>query len=100
MSICFFEEIISWQGESADQRKAHALTDIPSPKTNKELQSFLDILNYLRKFSPSDCRGVEPLQKLISVKTDYAWNRKCKDIYDKAKAVVTRDACMKFCNTA
>ena len=30
-----------------------ALTDMPHPKTKKELQAFLVIINYLVKFSPS-----------------------------------------------
>ena len=47
-----FGEIILWYGVSLDPRKVQVLTDMPPPKSKKELQSFLGILNYLSKFSP------------------------------------------------
>ena len=47
----FFSEIISWQSVSLDSRKVHALTDIPPWKSKKELQSFMEILNFLSRFS-------------------------------------------------
>ena len=37
-----------------------------------------------------------PLQRLTLVKTDWTWNKVCQDLYDKAKKIVKKDACMKF----
>ena len=50
--IPFFGEVIYRQGVSPDPRKVQALTDMLPPKTKKELQSCLGILNYLSNFSP------------------------------------------------
>ena len=50
-SIPFFDQIISRKGITLDPRKVQALIDMLSPKSKKELQSFLGILNYLSKFS-------------------------------------------------
>ena len=48
----FFGEIIPWQGGSPDPSKIQMLTDMQPPKKKEELQSFLGILNWLRRFSP------------------------------------------------
>ena len=98
-SIPFFGETISWQGVSPDPRKAQALTDMPLPKTKKELQSFLSILNYLSRFSPMTAEVCEPLPKLTSGKTDQTLNRIYHNLYGK-KQLVKRDACMKFYDVA
>ena len=51
MRIPFFGEMISHQGVRPDPSQIQALNDMPPPKTKKELQSFLGIVNYLSKFS-------------------------------------------------
>ena len=61
-SVPFFGEIISRQGMRPDMRKLKALTDLPPPKSKKELQVFLGILNYLRKFSPITAEVYKPLR--------------------------------------
>ena len=35
-----------------DPQKVQALQDLPTPHTQKELQSFLGLINYLRPFLP------------------------------------------------
>ena len=62
----------------------------------KELQFFLSILNYLSKFLPVTAWMCEQLRKLTSAKADCSWNRMYQDSCDKAKKLITRDACMKF----
>ena len=57
-SVPFFGEVISRQGVKPDQWKLKVLTHMLPPKTKKELQAFLSIINYLGKFSPSTARYV------------------------------------------
>ena len=52
-SIPLFGEVIFWQGVSMDPRKVQALMDMPLPKSSKELQSLLGVLNYPSTFSPA-----------------------------------------------
>ena len=61
--IPFFVEIISQQGVSPDFRKVQTLTGMPPPKSKKELQSFLGILNYLSKYLPATAEVCEPCKK-------------------------------------
>ena len=56
-----YGEIISQQGVRSDPRKVEGPTDMPSPKSFKELLSFLAKINYLSEFSPETSEGCEPL---------------------------------------
>ena len=47
---------------------------VPPPKTKRELQAFLGIINYLGKFSPATADVCKSLRKLTSDKTEWTWN--------------------------
>ena len=71
-----FGEVISEQGVRPKAQKLKVLTEMPPPKTKKELQAFLRIINYLGKF-PSGTEDIcESLRKLTSTKTEWTWNAK------------------------
>ena len=69
---------------------------MPLPKCNKGLQSFMGIVNSLSKFSPMTAVVCNFLRKPTLVKTEWAWNGMCQDLYSKAKDIIKHDACMKF----
>ena len=85
-------------GASPDPRKVQMLINMPPPKLIKEFQSFLGILNYLSKFSPVTAEVCEQLGKLTMIKAEWPWDRMYQDLYDKAKKLATKDACMKLYN--
>ena len=66
------------------------------PKTKKELQAFLGIINYLDEFSPSMVEVCESLRKLTSAKTEWMWNATYQKMFDNSKAIIKEDACMEF----
>ena len=69
---------------------------MPPPGSKKELQSFLGILNYSSMFSSVTAEVCKHMLKLTSVKADLTWNKMYQDLYNTAKKVVKKDACMKF----
>ena len=46
MKTLFFGEVISREGVQPDPKKLHTLTECPS-NNKKELQSFLDMMDYI-----------------------------------------------------
>ena len=50
--ITFYGTIFSAQGIKPDPMKIQALQDLPTPQTQKQLQSFLGLVNYLQPFLP------------------------------------------------
>ena len=76
--------------------KLDELTDMP-PQTKKELQSFLGIMNYLKRFSPPSTEELcEPLRKLTSAKSELKWNSIYHKLYKRAKLIIKKHALMKF----
>ena len=68
---------------------------MPPPKTNKEIQVFLGIIDNLSKLSPSIVDKCGSLRKLTSAKTEWTWNVTYKKIFYKAKPIIKEDACKK-----
>ena len=66
------------------------------PKSKKDLQAVLGIINYLSKFSPRTADICEPLRKLTTTRTQWTWNMTYQKIFDKAQSIIKEDACMKF----
>ena len=88
--------MISRKGVQPDPLKIKALTDMPVPSNKKELQAFLDIINYLGKFSPGTADVCDPLHKLASRKVILTWNVSYQALFNKAKLLITSDMCRKF----
>ena len=65
-----FGGIISWKALSLEPRKVQALTDMLPPKTKKELQSFLGIINYQSRFSKGLQRYVNHCQSQHQYRLD------------------------------
>ena len=57
-------------GVKTDPRKLKVLPEMPPPKTKKELQAFLGIINYLSKFSLSTANICESLRQLTLSRTE------------------------------
>ena len=74
MSLPFFDKVVLRKGVQPDPQKVKALTDMLVPKSKRELQALLGIINYLGKFSPGTAEVCEPLQKLTSSKATWTWN--------------------------
>ena len=70
-SFLYFGKEISWLGVSPDPQKLKILTWMPPPKTKKEFQVFLAIINYLGKLFPSTADKCESLKKLASDRTEW-----------------------------
>ena len=71
---------------------------MPVPKSKKELQGFLSIINYLGKFSLDTAEVCKLLHKLTSSKKTWTWNASYQQLFDKAKSIMKADFCMKFYN--
>ena len=67
-------------------------------KQQKGLQAFLDIINYLGKFSPCTADVYDPLCKLTSSKATWTWNAPYQSLFNKAKLLIKSYMCMKFYN--
>jgi len=73
-SIEFLGYIISDQGISMCQDKVKAIRDWPRPKAVKEIQQFLGLANFYRRFIKNFSSIVQPLTNLTKKNIEFVWS--------------------------
>jgi len=79
-----------------DQDKVKSILDWPSPKNLKELQSFLGICNYHRKFIKNFAGKMEPLRKLIKKNNGFIWDNTTENAFNELKNSFVTDEILIF----
>ena len=80
--LCF---TVSIHGLIMDKDKLKSILEWPIPKNIIELQSFLGLGNYYRKFIKNFAEIIEPLRKLLKKNADYLWNEEANNAFNKLK---------------
>src|SRR5215469_2784753 len=65
--------IITQQGIKADMDKVKAVWSFPTPINQTELQSFLELASYYRRFVEGFSTIAAPLHQLLKKNIDYQW---------------------------
>lgn len=71
--IEYLGHIIDHRGIQVDPVKIQAVRDWSQPQTLHDLQSFLGLANYYRKFIPSFAPQAAPLTDLLQQNTTWTW---------------------------
>ncbi|XP_057976008.1 uncharacterized protein LOC131163438 [Malania oleifera] len=77
--------IISEKGIEVDPDKIKAIREMPSPKTEKEVRSFLGQLNYIARFISQLTATCEPIFKLLKKDNPEKWSEECQKAFEKIK---------------
>src|SRR4051812_34293964 len=88
-SVSYLGHIISNQGIATDPEKIEAIQAWPVPKSLKELQSFLGICNYYRRFVPHYSSSAAPLTQLTHKDTPYTWTTQTQAAFDTLRTALT-----------
>ena len=90
---------ISYLGFRVDKDGIHPSTDkisairrAPAPKDVTELQAFLGLLNFYRKFIRNASSLLEPLNKLLRKDTPWVWGTAQENSFQSAKKILTSDS--------
>ena len=74
--------------EAKVSAKVSAVSEFPVPKCKRQLIRFLGMAGYYRKFCKTFSGIAEPLTNLLKKSTKFKWNDKCKDAFDRLKAIL------------
>ena len=83
--ISFLGYTVSEKGLSPDPQKVKSIKDWPEPTTVKEVQAFLGLLNYYRKFIGNFGHMAAPLNNLTKKDTAFAFRKECKEAFEALK---------------
>lgn len=83
--VNFLGHQISQAGISPLTSNVEAIISRPAPKTKRQVQQFLGMVNYYRNYVPRCSEICSPSYALTASKTKSIWSRICQDSFDKLK---------------
>ena len=95
-SVEYLGVIISPNGVLMDPKKVQIITEWPSPKTIKQLQSFLGFANFYRRFIDNFSGMTKPLTRLLKKDTPWCWDKDCEDVFSLIKTTFTKAPILRY----
>ena len=87
--IEFLGYVVSANGITLNKRHTQAITDFKYPNNVKQVQGFLGLTNYFRKFIKSYALKARPLHELTKKDKIFNFDDECKQAFDSLKGELT-----------
>lgn len=88
-SVPFLGHVISANGISMDPAKLSGIHDWPTPGKLKDVQAFLGLANYYRRFIHNFSALSKPLTALTKKDTQFVWTPSCESAFCSLKSAFT-----------
>ena len=96
--ITYLGYTISQNGISPTEEKVKAVKQAKPPTNVSELQSFIGMANFLRRFVPDFAKVMSPLYKLLCKKTVWYWGKSQTEAFEKIKDLMCSETVLKHYN--
>jgi hypothetical protein len=87
--VPFLGHVISLEGITVDPSKVHDVLDWKPPKFVHQVQSFLGLADYYRRFILNFSKISKPIIKLLKKGTQYVWSKDCDEAFQTLKKLLT-----------
>jgi len=87
----FLGVVISPKGVEMQKKKVERVLNWPVPRNIKEVQKFLGLTNYYRRFIKDFARIAVPLHILVRKEKKWKWKKKQEEAFEKLKAGFTTE---------
>lgn len=95
--MIFLGHVLTAEGLRMDADKTEAIKNIPTPNTKKQLQRFLGLTGYYRKFIYLYGPTAAPLYDLLSLSDkDFSMNEPALKAFEKLKQLMSTDVLLRF----
>jgi len=94
--VVFLGHIISAEGIFVDPRKVEAVLILERPTNVTEIQSFLGLAGYYRRFIEGFSTITSPLTKLTRKEVRFVWSEECEASFRKLKERLTSAPVLAF----
>ena len=95
-SVAFFGHVISAEGVYVDPQNIEAIVNWKPPTNVTEIQSFLGLARYYRKFVEGFSKLAAPLTKLTRKEEKFVWSEACQQSFDELKMKLTSAPVLTF----
>ena len=87
--VVYLGHVVSADGVATDMSKIEAVRTWPIPQNKKELQRFLGLCSYYRKFVPAFLVITSPSRRLTEKDATFRWSDECEMAFEKLKNLFT-----------
>ena len=81
----FLGHIVSAEGVSTDPAKVKKVASWPTPTSRREVQQFLGLANYYRRFVEDFAKIAKPLYRLTEKTVKYEWTSECQAAFNELR---------------
>ena len=92
----YLGHIMSQDGVRKQQTKYAVIKNYPPPARVVELQRFLGLVNYHRRFIRNFATIAKPLYALLRKQNSFDWTTKCQEAFEKLKQVYLTDDILSY----
>eukprot|EP00833_Pecoramyces_ruminatium_P006824 jgi/Orpsp1_1/1180856/evm.model.c7180000074882.1 len=85
----FLGHVLSGSGVSTDPKKIQTVAEWPTPTNVKDVQRFLGLCNYYRRFVNNFAKIAKPLHNLTRKGIKFHWSEKCNKAFIELKKRLT-----------
>jgi len=87
----FLGVVIGLKGVEMQKEKVEGVLNWPTPRNIKEVQKFLGLVNYYRRFIKNFARIAAPLHVLVRKEQKWKWEPEQEEAFGKLKVVFTTE---------
>ncbi|WVZ80549.1 hypothetical protein U9M48_028017 [Paspalum notatum var. saurae] len=87
--VSFLGHILSEKGVAVDPSKVEDVLNWKQPETITEIQSFLGLAGYYRRFIKDFSKTAKPMTSLTKKNAKYVWSLNCEEAFQTLKKLLT-----------
>ena len=87
--VIFLGHVVSSTGVSPDPSKTSKIKEWPTPKCVQEVQQFLGLANYYRRFIKNFATIAKPLHQTTERRKPFKWTAECEQAFNQLKNCLT-----------
>jgi len=96
--LCVLGTIVNGKRIIPDPKKTETIKNLPSPKTVKELKSFLGMVEFYGRFIPNLSHIREPLSRLTRKTENFIWSKEAANSFQKLKQILSNQPVLSMFN--
>jgi hypothetical protein len=89
--VIYFGHLLTATGIKPDPQKILAIKEMEPPKNCAELETVLEMVNYLAKFAPSLSNANARLRQLLKQSSELLWDKQHDISFQNVKDLITRE---------
>jgi hypothetical protein len=92
----FLGFVLTRQGVKPQVKKVEAIVKIATPKTVKQVRSFIGMINYYKDHIPRHSDLLTPLTALTKKGARFKWTDDCQHIFDELKCLLPKQTVLAY----